>query len=95
MSNQDGYLKKWDGYQSLNIFINKSNFVFTDISSEEYRSYEFSNGKVIRIDEPLQLSVSPSGGHRLFDATGVSHYIPKGWVWLKWKAKKGFPNFVR
>lgn len=88
----DGY--NWaDGYGVS--FRNQSNLVFTDISSEAYRSYEFSNGKVIRIDEPLKLNVSPSGGHRLFDASGTSHYIPKGWVWLKWKAKKGFPNFVK
>lgn len=76
-------------------FVNASDNQFSDISSEQYRVYEFNNGKTVRIDEPLKLNVSPSGGHRLFDASGISHYIPKGWVWLRWKAKKGQPNFVK
>lgn len=76
-------------------FNNQTQHVFTDISSEEYRVYEFSSGKAVRIDNPLRLNVSPSGGHRLFDAEGISHYIPKGWVWLRWKAKDGQPHFVK
>lgn len=76
-------------------FKNESNNVFTDISSEEYREYHFSGGELIRIDQPLKLNVSPSGGHRLYDASGVSHYIPKGWKHLKWKAWPGLPNFVK
>lgn len=87
-----------DGYwtqRSVMPFINESGLSFTDISSEEYRVYEFNNGKSIRINNPLKLHVSPSGGHRLFDNSGESHYIPKGWVHLHWKAKDGFPNFVK
>lgn len=74
-------------------FKNSSTLTFNDISSEEYRVYEFGNGKIIRIDGPLQLNVSKSGGHRLFDSAGMSHYIPKGWVHLRWKAKVDQLNF--
>jgi hypothetical protein len=76
-------------------FQNESGLEFTDISSETYRQYEYSNGKIVRIDEPLRLHVSKSGGHRLFDSSGVSHYIPKGWVRLQWKAREGKPHFVK
>ena len=86
----DGY-KQADGYG----FVNHSNLDFSDISSEEYRVYEFETGRSILINHPLRLNVSPSGGHRLYDSDGVSHYIPKGWIHLKWKAKNGQPNFVK
>lgn len=75
-------------------FDNQSSNKFTDISSEQYREYIFPNGDKVRVDQPLQLSVSTSG-HRLFDAAGVSHYIPKGWIQLSWKAKDGQPHFVK
>ncbi len=77
---------------------NKSTHTFIDIVSEEYREYTFpaAQGRFvkIRIAKPTHLSVSESGGHRLLDAEGVSHYIPSGWVHLSWKAKEGQPNFV-
>lgn len=75
-------------------FINESSNKFVDISSEAYRTYVFPDNQLVRIEEPLQLSVS-AGGHRLFDNNGVSHYIPKGWIQLSWKAKDGSPNFVK
>lgn len=75
-------------------FKNGSNLEFTDISNNETRVYVFEN-KNIEISKPLYLNVSKSGGHRIFDAQGISHYIPSGWVHLYWKAKKGKPNFVR
>lgn len=76
---------------------NESNNVFADISSEEYRTYTFGHidGVLeVTIKEPLRLSVS-NNGHRVFDASGVSHYIPKGWIHLSWKAKEGKPHFVK
>ncbi len=76
-------------------FINTSVHQFSDISSEVYRVYEFESGKAVRIDGPLKLNVSPSGGHRVFDASGTSHYIPKGWVHLRWETKEGRPHFVK
>ena len=76
-------------------FKNESTFDFTDISSEEYRIYEFNNGKTVMITEPLKLSVSKSGGHRIYDNAGISHYIPQGWLHLSWRSKPGKPNFVK
>lgn len=80
-------------------FNNKSGLEFTDISSEEYREYlyitEESAGYSFRISNPLYLHVSDSGGHRVFDADGVSHYVPPKWIKLQWKAKEGQPHFVK
>jgi hypothetical protein len=73
--------------------INKTTHEFTDISSEEYRTYEFAEGSTT-INEPISLSVSENG-HRVLDASGKSHYIPKTWLRLEWKAKAGQPHFVR
>ena len=75
-------------------FRNSSNLEFSDISSEAWREYRFADGQVVRIDEPLKLNVSESKGHRIFDAAGISHYIPSGWIHLRWEAKSGQPNFV-
>ena len=74
-------------------FFNASGLEFTDISSEIWRQYEFQDGFTVRIDAPLRLHVSDNG-HRVFDADGISHYIPMGWVHLSWKAKDGQPAFV-
>ena len=75
---------------------NESGLKFTDISSEEYRIYHYDGIlNFVRIDNPVALNVSKAGGHRLFDGQGVSHYIPKGWRRLEWKAKEGAPHFVK
>ena len=76
-------------------FNNQSGLKFTDISSEDVREYTFPGGDVVRIVAPLNLHVSESGGHRVFDAGGTSHYIPKGWIHLRWSVKDGQPNFVK
>jgi hypothetical protein len=76
-------------------FNNASELEFTDISSELWREYRFAGGEVVHIDQPLKLNVSESGGHRIFDAAGRSHYIPAGWLHLVWEPKEGEPNFVR
>ncbi len=73
--------------------VNKSKHTFTDISSEAWREYVFENGKVY-IERPTHLSVSSSGGHRILDALGISHYIPTGWLHLRWQAFGGEANFV-
>ena len=74
--------------------INGTDKVFSDISSEEYREYDFG-AKVIRLDAPVALNVSDSGGHRVFTEDGMSHYIPAGWLHLSWKTKTGKPHFVK
>lgn len=78
-----------------NDFVNESGLEFTDISSEAYREYNFGKNGFVRILAPQRLHVSASGGHRIFDGVGESHYIPAGWINLKWKAKPGQPNFVK
>lgn len=65
-----------------------------DISSEKYRCYEFFK-KVVKIENPLLLNVSKSGGHRVFDAQGVSHYVVPGWSHLWWEVNDGKPHFVK
>lgn len=76
-------------------FKNATDLEFADISSELWREYHFLGGESVRIDTPLKLNVSESRGHRIFDAQGVSHYIPAGWIHLEWKVKDGAPNFVK
>ena len=76
-------------------FENQSGLEFSDVSSEMFRCYTFPAGDVVRIDAPQRLHVSASGGHRIFDAAGVSHYVPAGWIHLKWEARTGAPHFVQ
>jgi hypothetical protein len=73
---------------------NESANEFTDISSEAYRKYAFA-GAVLEISNPIALSVSESGGHRVLSGDGESYYIPKGWLYLEWRAKDGQPHFVK
>jgi hypothetical protein len=73
---------------------NESPNTFADISTEQYRTYKFPGGDEVRIEGPAYLAVT-AGGHRLLDESGVSHYIPKGWLHLHWKAKEGKAHFVK
>jgi len=76
-------------------FVNKSDNEFFDVSSEEFRVYEWLNGDMLRIESPRYVSVSKSGGHRVFDSFGLSHYIQPGWQHLWWRAREGQPHFVK
>jgi hypothetical protein len=76
-------------------FNNESGLTFTDISGEEYREYTFPGGDKVRIEHPEKLNVSASGGHRVFDGNGKSHYLPVGFIHIEWEAKIGQPNFVK
>jgi hypothetical protein len=67
---------------------------FSSLEDEQYRTYEFDGGFTVRIDRPLALNVSKSGGHRVLDSEGVSHYIPAGWKHLAWKVKDGKAAFA-
>lgn len=62
---------------------------FKDISTEEFREYVYPD-ITIRIDNPRELNVAKSGGHRVLDAEGMSHYIPSGWKHLRWRADPPF-----
>lgn len=66
---------------------------FVPINGEFYRVYTFFiDGKFAKvvIENPLYLNVSESGGHRVIDASGMTHYIPSGWILLSWETKPGF-----
>lgn len=67
---------------------------FIDISGEKFRRYTFPGEEYIYILDPQWLHVSRSGGHRILDKKGISHYIPQGWIHLEWKVKDGRPHFV-
>ena len=70
-----------------------SNLTFKDLSDEQYRVYIYPDME-IRINEPLFLNVSASGGHRIFDSEGKSNYIPSGWRKLYCVVKEGKPHFA-
>lgn len=70
-----------------------------DISAELYREYEFPDGSLVRIDNPIDLYLKNGGqpgvageSHRVVDANGEAHYIPRGWVHLKWNNKPDLPR---
>lgn len=73
-------------------FVNESPNKFEDISSEFWRVYDYGKGKTVVVELPQMLSVSKSGGHRVFDRFGVSHYVISGWLQIYWEAS---PNFVK
>lgn len=77
-------------------FVEGAKLDWSDVSDEEWREYDFGGGKTIRIMSPLSLNVKrkPEGdSHRIFAQGGISHYIPVGWISLKWKSKPGAPSF--
>jgi len=64
---------------------NNPDIEFKDISHERYRTYIFPQGEEVRIENPVKLHVSESGGHRVQDDNSVAHYIPSGWIHLYWE----------
>lgn len=67
-----------------------------DISSEQYRVYNYANGQTFRIDDPVRLYVLDDNGtsHRVVDAIGMTHRPERGWVGISWMPKAGEPAFV-
>lgn len=94
MNQQTVQVVKPSERQSYTPLRNESTNKFVDITSERTRTYVFSGGAEVVIDSPSYLSVS-AGGHRLLDAAGTSHYIPKGWIQLKWVVYPDAPHFVK
>jgi hypothetical protein len=66
---------------------------WSDLSDEQYRVYDFGTYQV-RLDNPMKLNVSKSGGHRVYTVDGLSHYIPSGWHHLWWEVKGNTPHFT-
>ena len=82
----------WDAESG---FINGSELDFNDISSERSRMYTFQNGRKLRIFRPQYLHVSKSGGHRIYDALGYSHYVQPAQGWsIRWRTAKNQPDIV-
>lgn len=77
-----------------NMFMNYSRLRFIDINNELFREYLYPNGAKITIHFPLKLSIAGDKTHRVFDADGLSYYIPPNWIGIVWKAKPGAPNFI-
>ncbi len=73
--------------------INESEYNFTDISSEEWREYDFG-GVEVRIDNPIGLAVGENG-HRIVDTNGVSHYVGYDGFYFSWESGEGEPHFVK
>lgn len=74
--------------------INHSDREFTDISSEDMRTYLLANGQTIQILHPQWLSVSSSGNHYVVAEDGGVYVIAPGWLALSWMPKAGQPHFV-
>jgi hypothetical protein len=66
---------------------------WNDLSDEQFRVYTWPDGAIVKLVAPLKLNVSKSGGHRVFTADGVSHYIPSGWNHLYWVVHPGEDHF--
>lgn len=77
-------------------FLNESELIFNDISSEKEREYIKYN-EHLKIDgQPLYLNVSKTGGHRLYTSTGWCYYVQPKEAWaIRWKVLEGKPNFVK
>lgn len=73
---------------------NTSGLEFTDISSEEFRTYIYPNNVQVTLPQPVALNISDRGGHRVYTEDGISHYIVPGWVHLAWKSKDGCSPFA-
>ena len=74
---------------------NESGLDFTDISTEASSQYQFPGAEYVIVLEPVALNVSNSGGHRILDSKGQSHYIPSGWIGITWHARDGAAHFVK
>jgi len=73
-------------------FRNESGYKFIDISNERVREYHFMD-RILRIDEPLALYISESGGQRIVSKRGRCLYIPNTYLWIEWKVYDNQPHF--
>ena len=63
-----------------------------DLTVEEWREYDYGNGRVYRIDGPVALYYREGGStHRVVDSKGIVHCVTFGkfaeHVVLRWKNK--------
>lgn len=66
---------------------------FYDIAElEEWREYVFSDNNVYRIEKPVKLHVKRhdnGDSHRVIDAAGIRHYVPAGWIAMRFSGQWG------
>lgn len=69
-----------------------------DITSEEWREYDFGVEGIVYIEKPVKLNIKRRAdgldSHRVLDSDGISHYIRPGWLEVKWKSKIDAPPFL-
>jgi hypothetical protein len=58
----------------------RSPLPFKNISGEVYREYVYESGARYRVEDPIGLHVSASGGHRIITSDGLSVYVMAGWI---------------
>jgi hypothetical protein len=61
-----------------------------DISTEQYRTYHYSNGSTYTVKNPKTLFTKNVKGwvdtHRIVDVDGLTHCPTKGWINISWYA---------
>ena len=76
--------------------INTTPLEFTELQDivREYVYVVEGQQVVVRIQRPRFLNVNPHhGAHRIVDADGTCHYLPSGWLTLRWEVEEGTPHF--
>ena len=59
-----------------------------DISTEIRRTYTWESGATVTIESP-KILITSDNGHRIADEANNGHYVPNGWIHLKWENKPG------
>jgi hypothetical protein len=59
-----------------------------DISTEFWREYDYGEGRIYHIANPVKLFLKEgSTGHRILDNAGVVHWVPTNiWHCIRWSA---------
>ncbi len=70
---------------------NESMREFESIEGETRRVYNFGEEGEVVIDSPMELHMS-SHGHYIFDAEEVMHYVPYGWIELRFEVNEDTPH---
>lgn len=70
----------------------RPDYTHHDISNEEWREYEYTDGHIMRISFPKTLVVKTKDAgdsHRVVDSYDIVHYMPSGWRTIRWFGKDG------
>jgi len=86
-----GKYKKKDKNMKFEDIKNESGREFKSIEKEAWRDYTYSNGTILRVDNPIALSISGSG-HYVVDSEGVVNFFPNDFIRLRWQGEDGGPD---